>query len=77
VLAIGFWNSAHIGKESGWVHWGGWIGIITAAAAWYTSAAGVVNGMSPRIVLPVGRPLWGMLPGMARPGSPMPRRTEV
>jgi uncharacterized protein len=77
VLAIGFWNSAHIGHESGWVHWGGWIGIITAAAAWYTSAAGVVNGMSPRAVLPVGRPMWGILPGMARPGSPMPRRTEV
>jgi succinate-acetate transporter protein len=77
VLAIGFWNSAHIGHESGWVHWGGWIGIITAAAAWYTSAAGVVNGMSPVPVLPVGRPMWGILPGMSRPGSPMPRRTEV
>jgi succinate-acetate transporter protein len=77
VLAIGFWQSAHIGKESSIVHWGGWIGVITAAVAWYTSAAGVVNGMSPTPVLPVGRPLWGILPGMSRPGSPMPRRTEV
>ena len=77
VLAIGFWQSAHIGKESSIVHLGGWIGVITAAVAWYTSAAGVVNGMSPRTVLPVGRPLWGVLPGMSRADSPMPRRTEV
>jgi len=27
--------------------------------AWYASAAGVVNGMSGRQVLPVGGPLWG------------------
>jgi succinate-acetate transporter protein len=36
---------------------GGIIGIITAAAAWYASAAGVINGMKGGIVLPVGRPL--------------------
>src|SRR3954454_5560436 len=46
VLAIGFFNISHGGSE--WVlHLGGWIGILTAAAAWYTSAAGVVNGMAP------------------------------
>ena len=45
--------------------------------AWYTSAAGVVNGMSPTPVLPVGAPMWGRLPVMSRPGSPTPRRGEV
>ena len=37
---------------------GGWVGILTAAVAWYASAAGVINGMSARAVLPVGGPLW-------------------
>jgi hypothetical protein len=41
--------------------------VITAAVAWYTSAAGVINGMKGRPVLPVGGPLG------ARPGSPLPR----
>jgi uncharacterized protein len=59
------------------LHAGGWMGIVTAAVAWYTSAAGVVNGMSPTPVVPVGAPLWGRLPAMSRPGSPTPRRTEV
>jgi succinate-acetate transporter protein len=36
---------------------GGAIGILTAACAWYTSAAGVVNGMAGRHVLPVGKPM--------------------
>jgi uncharacterized protein len=36
---------------------GGVIGVITAVAAWYTSAAGVANGMGGRFSLPVGRPL--------------------
>ncbi len=38
---------------------GGIAGIVTAAVAWYTSAAGVINGMRGRPVLPVGRPLFG------------------
>jgi succinate-acetate transporter protein len=75
VLAIGFFRIAH-GESDYWLHVGGWIGIVTAATAWYTSAAGVVNGMSPRAVLPVGRPLWGALPAIARAESPMPRQTE-
>ena len=47
---------------------GGYIGIITALVAWYTSAAGVISGMSGRPVLPVGRALFD-------PSSraPMPR----
>lgn len=37
---------------------GGYIGVITALVAWYTSAAGVSNGIAgARIKLPVGRPL--------------------
>jgi succinate-acetate transporter protein len=51
-LAIGgLANNANITKI------GGIIGIITAAAAWYASAAGVINGMKGGIVAPVGRPL--------------------
>src|SRR5437764_3581230 len=44
LLVIGFFNEAHGGSP--WItHAGGWAGIVTAAVAWYTSAAGVVNGM--------------------------------
>jgi succinate-acetate transporter protein len=40
------------------VHIGGYLGIITALAAWYASAAGVSNGIAgSRIKLPVGAPL--------------------
>jgi uncharacterized protein len=37
-----------------WIHVGGIVGIITAAAAWYTAAAGVMNTTYGRTVLPVG-----------------------
>jgi uncharacterized protein len=77
LLAIGFFHEAH-GGSAYITHVGGWVGIITAAAAWYASAAGVINGMSPdRKVLPVGSPLWGGTPVGSRRGSPMPRRREV
>lgn len=69
LLVIGFFNLAH-GGTPWWLHAGGWAGIVTAAAAWYASAAGVVNGMSPTPVLPVGAAPIGRL------GSPMPRRAE-
>ena len=76
LLAVGYFRVAHGGTP--WIlHAGGWAGIVTAAVAWYTSAAGVVNGMSPTPVLPVGRPMWGGIPVLTRPGSPMPRRGEV
>ena len=77
LLVIGFFMEAHGHPNNGWVHAGGWMGIITAAVAWYTSAAGVVNGMSPAPVVPVGAPLWGRLPALSRLASPRPRRTEV
>ncbi|MCA1827249.1 MAG: acetate uptake transporter [Myxococcales bacterium] len=74
LLAIGFFREAHGGSP--WItHAGGWAGIVTAALAWYASAAGVANGMSPRRIVPVGPPLWDRLPLFSRLGSPMPRQT--
>jgi hypothetical protein len=55
LLVIGFFNISHGGTEW-WLHAGGWAGIVTAGVAWYTSAAGVWNGVAGRSVLPVGRP---------------------
>lgn len=39
---------------------GGIIGVITAIVAWYTSAAGVMNGHKGRQVFPVGKPLFDL-----------------
>jgi succinate-acetate transporter protein len=47
---------------------GGVIGIITAVAAWYTSSAGVINGMTGRAFLPVGTPFVSPTP-VARVGA--------
>lgn len=49
-----------LGGSSGMVKAGGVIGIITAFVAWYTSAAGVINGMKGKQVLPVGGPLFNL-----------------
>src|SRR6059058_6099622 len=76
LLAVGFFRMAH-GYSPYMLHAGGWAGIVTAGVAWYTSAAGVVNGMAARPVLPVGAPLWDRLPLFSQLGSPMPRRTEA
>jgi succinate-acetate transporter protein len=70
VLAAAYFNLSH-GGSSYLLHVGGWCGVVTAAVAWYTSAAGVVNGMSPVPVLPVGAAPIGRI------GSGMPRRAEV
>ena len=53
VLFVGFFSDTDTIIKAG-----GIIGVITAAVAWYTSAAGVVNGMAGRQVLPVGGPIW-------------------
>jgi uncharacterized protein len=42
---------------SGIVKVGGYIGVLTALVAWYTSAAGVSNGLNGKLRFPVGRPL--------------------
>jgi succinate-acetate transporter protein len=55
LLVIGFFNISHGGTEW-WLHAGGWAGIVTAGVAWYASAAGVWNGVSGRVMLPVGKP---------------------
>jgi len=49
LLAIGSWTGA-----SFWGHLGGYVGIATAAAAWYASFATVANWSFKRTVLPVG-----------------------
>jgi len=36
---------------------GGYVGILTALVAWYTSMAGVSNGIAGKVRFPVGRPL--------------------
>jgi succinate-acetate transporter protein len=52
VLFIGFFaNNANIIKI------GGYVGILTALTAWYTSAALVGIGMRGTPLLPVGQPL--------------------
>jgi hypothetical protein len=72
LLTIGLFRVAH--GMSPWVlHAGGWAGIVTAAVAWYASAAGVINGMSPTPVLPVGRPLWENVPLASLQDAPMAR----
>ena len=43
--------------SSGWIKAGGYVGVLTALVAWYTSAAGVFNGMRGKTVVPVGGPL--------------------
>jgi uncharacterized protein len=45
------------GDTSALIKIGGYVGIITALTAWYTSAAGVLNGIKGKAVLPVGKPL--------------------
>jgi len=58
LLVIGNFNAAHTdGKHLWWLHAGGWAGIATAAVAWYTSAAIVLNSQAGRTVLPVGKPM--------------------
>jgi succinate-acetate transporter protein len=64
LLVIGFFNLSH-GGTAWWLHAGGWAGIVTAAVAWYASAAGVMNGVSGRVVLPVGSPFVSAAPAAA------------
>ena len=66
ILAIGFFTA-----NTTTIKIGGYVGIVTAAVAWYTSAAGVINGIAGRHVVPVGKAWWA--PAQARPRSPMPR----
>jgi succinate-acetate transporter protein len=55
-LAIG-WLSESTGdfakNDNFWINLGGWLGILTAIAAWYASFAAVVNFTFKRAVMPV------------------------
>ena len=53
-LAVG---NFHDGGTGGISQVGGYLGVLTALVAWYTSAAGVAAGLGGRIRFPVGRPL--------------------
>ncbi len=55
-LILGIGNSALAGTASatnGTIKLGGWIGLITALAAWYASFAGVINSTYGRVIAPV------------------------
>ncbi|MGB6576566.1 MAG: acetate uptake transporter [Streptosporangiaceae bacterium] len=52
ILFIGFF-----GNSSGTIKFGGYVGLVTALVAWYTSAAGVSNGIAGKLRFPVGKPL--------------------
>jgi succinate-acetate transporter protein len=54
LLVIGFFRLSHDPTATWVLHAGGWAGIATAAVAWYASAAGVMNGVAGKTVLPVG-----------------------
>jgi succinate-acetate transporter protein len=61
LLVIGFMQA-----DADIVKWGGYLGVVTAAVAWYTSFAGVANSLSESPILPVGSPIWSE-PGTRRP----------
>ncbi|MBJ7604255.1 MAG: acetate uptake transporter [Candidatus Dormibacteraeota bacterium] len=72
-LLLWIGNFAGNAAGTGLVQAGGFVGIVTALVAWYASAAGVANSMSPTPIVPVGRPLWGSLPAPARVERALPR----
>lgn len=53
LLFLGFFNNSDTLIKAG-----GYLGIITALVAWYTSAADVASAMAGRAILPVGRVIW-------------------
>jgi len=57
ILCIGNFTLAGTATTSGVIQVGGYVGLVTALVAWYTSMAGIANGMSGRIKLPEGEPL--------------------
>jgi len=46
--------------NTGLIQAGGYVGVLTALVAWYTSMAGVMNGHKGRVVFPVGGPLFNL-----------------
>jgi succinate-acetate transporter protein len=56
ILAIG-----NFAGNTSIVKIGGYLGLLTALVAWYTSAAGVINGMRAAPYVPVGKPFSNLL----------------
>lgn len=59
LTAAGFWSGAH-----GVIEAGGWLFVVSAAAAWFTATAMMLEHATGRVVLPLGR--WskaGNIPG--------------
>jgi succinate-acetate transporter protein len=55
-LAIGWFAYSPLDfarNSSGWIHLGGWLGLVTALAAWYASFAGVTKFAFKRDFVPV------------------------
>ena len=57
VLSIGNFNAGSALLPTGTIKVGGYLGIVTALVAWYTSAAGMAAGIGGPLRLPVGRAL--------------------
>ena len=57
ILAIGNFDAGSALLPTGTIKIGGYLGLVTALAAWYASAAGLAAGMGGRIQFPVGKPL--------------------
>jgi succinate-acetate transporter protein len=53
LLFLGFFSGSDLLIKAG-----GWLGLITALVAWYTSAADVATALAGRPILPVGRVIW-------------------
>jgi succinate-acetate transporter protein len=69
LLAIGA-----VGAHETVTHWGGYLGLATAAAAWYASFAAVVNSTFGKTVLPVIPLTPKLAPAGARTGEPIVQR---
>ncbi len=57
ILCIGNFNAGAALNPTTTIKIGGYVGLITALVAWYTSAAGVSNGIGGKLRFPVGKPL--------------------
>jgi uncharacterized protein len=57
ILCIGNFNAGAALLPTGTIKVGGYVGLITALVAWYTSAALASRGMAGRLKFPVGGPL--------------------
>ena len=57
ILSIGNFNAGAALLPTGTIKFGGYVGLVTALVAWYTSFALVSRGMTGKLKFPVGSPL--------------------